>query len=244
MTDRPIIGIPTALEQARYGVWDSLCALTPYSYVQAIQRAGGMVLMIPEDPAVVEDPGPVLDRIDALLLAGGCDIDPQAYGSERDPHTVNTVPARDELELALTREALARDLPVLGICRGMQLLNIATGGTLIQHVPDVAGNDEHRRNAGTFDGNEHPVELEPGSLAAEAAGEQRHRTFSHHHQAVAQVGNGLVVTGRADDGLIEAIEDPERGYVLGVQWHPEADEASQVVGSLVARAREYRAART
>jgi putative glutamine amidotransferase len=245
MTDpRPVIGIATALEQAQYGVWDSLCALTPFSYVQSIQRAGGIVVMIPPDHEVATDPDAVLDRIDGLLLAGGCDVDPAAYGAEPDPQTINTVPERDEIEIALARRAIERDIPLLGICRGMQVINVARGGTLIQHLPDSVGHGEHRRTPGTFEGNDHGVSLDSGSLAAQAAGEESHTTLSHHHQGVDRIGDGLVVTGRSTlDELPEAIEDPERTYLLGVQWHPEADETSRVVGSLVESAREYRLAR-
>jgi putative glutamine amidotransferase len=245
MSERPLIGIPTALEQASYGVWNQPAALTPFSYVQAVQREGGTALLIPPDAELATDPSPVLDLLDGLLLAGGADIDPAAYGEPAHPETVNTVPARDEIELALTRGAIARDMPVLGICRGMQLINVATGGTLLQHVPDVVDSDEHRRHSGTFAGNDHDVDLEADSLAARAAGETHHRTLSHHHQAVDRIGEGLIVTGRSSgDGLAEAFEDPEHTYLLGVQWHPEADVASRVVGSLVAQAREFRAART
>jgi putative glutamine amidotransferase len=139
---------------------------------------------------------------------------------------------------------MERDMPVLGICRGMQLINVARGGTLIQHLPDQVGHGEHRRNPGNFDGSEHDVRLDPSSLAARAAGEAMHVTKSHHHQGVDEVGEGLVVTGRSMlDDLPEALEDPDRTYVLGVQWHPEADGDSRVVASLVEHAREYRLAR-
>lgn len=242
--DRPIIGIVAALEQARYGVWDSLCALTPFSYIQAVQRAGGTAILIPADAELAAEPDAILDRIDGLMLAGGADIDPDSYGAQRHPETINTVPARDEIELALTRAAWDRDMPVLGICRGMQLLNIARGGTLNQHVPDTVGHGEHRRVLGSFAGSEHGVELDSGSLAARAAGELEHETKSHHHQGVDSIGEGLVVTGHSSlDSLPEAIEAPDRTYVLGVQWHPEADPESQVVESLIEEARAYRAAR-
>src|SRR5271154_1583219 len=155
--DRPIIGIVAALEQARYGAWNSLCALTPFSYIQAVQRAGGLAILIPADSELAAEPDAILDRIDGLMLGGGSDIDPASYGAQPHPETVGTVPARDEIELALTRAAWDRDMPVLGICRGMQLLNIARGGTLDQHVPDTVGHAEHRRVLGSFVGSEHDV---------------------------------------------------------------------------------------
>lgn len=236
-TTRPIIGIPAALEYAHFGSWEQPTALMPFTYVEAIQQAGAIALIIPPDPAVAADPTAILDRIDGLLLAGGSDIDPSSYGQQPDPATDHTTPSRDALELALTRGALARDLPVLGICRGLQLINVARGGTLIQHLPDVAGvKPQHRRNAGTFVGNEHEVALVPGSLAAAVAGETVHSTLSHHHQAVGQLGDGLIVSGTADDGVIEAVEDPSRRYCLGVQWHPEADAESPIIATLVREA--------
>ena len=234
---RPLIGICAALERARWSVWDLQAFLLPRMYVDAVQRAGGAAVLLPVDPAWIEDPDEVLDRIDGLMLAGGADIDPAAYGAERHPATVDTVPERDAFELALTRRALERDLPFLGICRGMQLMNVASGGTLIQHLPDSRGHEDHRRAIGTFDGADHDVRLAPGSLAARAAGETRHATKSHHHQGVDRVGEGLVVTGWAElDDLPEALERPDRRFALGVQWHPEADETSRLIAALVEEA--------
>ncbi|HWE34896.1 MAG TPA: gamma-glutamyl-gamma-aminobutyrate hydrolase family protein [Solirubrobacteraceae bacterium] len=238
---RPAIGICTALERAQWGAWDRRAALLAYEYIREIQRAGGLALMIPPDPLLLEDPDAVLDRLDGFVLAGGCDVDPSMYGAEPHPLTRGTVPERDEVELALVRRAVERDMPVLGICRGMQVLNVALGGTLHQHVPDDVGHEEHRRNRGTFDGNDHDVTLAPGSLAALAAGEERHATKSHHHQSVATIGDGLMVTGYSTlDELPEAIEVAGKPFVLGVQWHPEADECSRVIGALVEQARSYR----
>ena len=234
----PVIGICTGLEPVRFGVWHELAAYTPYSYVQAVQRAGGVALLLAPDPRLTAEPDELLDLLDGLLLAGGADVDPAAYGQEPHPATRGWVPERDAFELALTARAMERDLPLLGICRGMQVMNVARGGSLIQHVPDSAGHDEHRRTTGTFDGNDHDVRLTPGSLAERAAGEPTHATKSHHHQAIDLLGDGLTVTGWATvDGLPEAFEDPGRRFALGVQWHPEADETSRVIGALVEEAR-------
>ena len=232
-----MIGICTALERARWGMWEQEAVLLSRSYVEAVQSAGALVLMLPPDERLIEDPDEALDMIDGLMLAGGADIDPGAYGAERHPQTVETVPERDRFEIALVRAAIERDMPVLGICRGMQLINVAYGGTLLQHLPERFGHHEHLRVAGTFDGADHDVDLRAGSLAARAAGETHHATKSHHHQGVDRLGEGLSITGSsAMDGLPEAIEMPDRRFVLGVQWHPEADASSQVVGALVAEA--------
>ncbi len=231
---RPVIGICTPLERARWGAWDLDAFLLPRSYVDAVHRAGAMALLLAPDPVLTEDPDEVLDRIDGLMLAGGADLDPQAYGADPHPETIGCVPVRDAFEVALARRALQRDLPVLGICRGMQIMNVACGGTLHQHLPELSGHEEHRRVLGSFDGADHDVRLEPGSLAARAAGEELHGTKSHHHQGVDRVGEGLAVTGWAImDDLPEALEVPGNGFALGVQWHPEADETSRLIAALV-----------
>jgi putative glutamine amidotransferase len=234
---RPVIGLCTALEHASWSVWQLDAALLPMNYVRAVQRAGGMAVMLPPDERLVDEPEEVLAKLDGLILAGGADIDPASYGQPRDEHTIDTVPERDSFEIALARGAIERDLPLLGICRGMQLINVACGGTLIQHLPDRFGHGEHRRVVGSFEGAEHDVDLSEGSVARAAAGEPVHATKSHHHQGVDCLGAGLVVSGiSAMDDLIEAIEVPERRFALGVQWHPEADEGSTVIAALVAAA--------
>src|SRR6185437_8452068 len=199
---RPVIGICTALERARWGMWDQEAVLLSRSYVEAVQSAGGLVLMLAPDRVLLESPDEVLELLDGLV-----------------------------------RAAIERDLPVLGICRGMQLINVAYGGTLLQHLPEHFGHHEHLRVPGTFDGADHDVDLVAGTLAARAAGEAHHATKSHHHQGIDRLGEGLRISGcSAVDGLTEAIEQPGRRFVLGVQWHPEADEASHVVRALVAEA--------
>jgi putative glutamine amidotransferase len=237
----PVIGLCTALERARWSVWDQQAVLLPRSYVDAVQRAGGIALLLPPDPAAVEAPDTLLDLIDALLLAGGADMDPSTYGAEPHPSTLGTVPERDAFELALARRAMERDMPFLGICRGMQVMNVARGGTLTQHLPDDYGHHDHRRSLGSFDDADHDVRLQHDSLAARAAHEELHGTKSHHHQGVERVGEGLEVTGWATiDDLPEAIEVPGNRFALGVQWHPEVDETSPLIAALVEEARAYR----
>jgi putative glutamine amidotransferase len=241
---RPVIGICTALERAQWSVWDQPALLLPRNYVDAIHRSRGLAVMIPPDPVLTENPGEALDLIDGLLVAGGADIDPAAYGQDVHSETVGTVPERDACEIALVRAAIEREMPVLGICRGMQLINVARGGTLLQHLPERLGHEEHRRVPGSFDGADHDVELSQGTLAMRVVGESRHATKSHHHQGIDRLGDGLQVSGTsALDGLPEAIELPGRPFVLGVQWHPEADETSPVLEALVDAAAERSRAR-
>jgi len=233
---RPLIGICAALEHARWGAWDQPAFLLPRQYVDHVHRAGAAAVLLAPDPHWVTHPDEALELVDGLMLAGGSDIEPATYGAQAHPQTTGTVAERDTFEIALTRRAFELDMPFLGICRGMQVMNVAAGGTLHQHLPELVGHDDHRRVLGTFENTEHPVSLEAKSLAARAAGEDRHVTRSHHHQGVDRIGRGLVATGRADDGTVEALEAPDRRYALGVQWHPEADDLSRVIASLVEEA--------
>jgi len=235
VTRRPIIGICTSLERARWGhAWEDEVALLPRSYLEHVHRAGGLPVLLAPDAAATEDPDAMLDLVDGLILTGGADVDPARYGAERHPRTETAFAERDAFELALTRRALERGLPFLGVCRGMQLLNVARGGTLRQHLPEDYGHEDHRRIIGSFDQADHEVRLAPGSQAVRAAGEELHATKSHHHQGVGRLGEGLEVTGWAVmDDLPEAIEDPRLPFALGVQWHPEADSASRVIAALV-----------
>jgi putative glutamine amidotransferase len=229
--ERPLIGICAAIESAKWAAWEVLVNLSPRTYSLAVQRAGGIALILPADDVVAESPDELLDLIDGLVLAGGSDIDPASYGARPDPETRGTRPERDRFELALGTRALERDMPVLGICRGMEMLNVIQGGTLKQHLDLPL----HRHTPGVF--TDHRVRLEPGSLAERVVGAEHTEVKSAHHQGLDVLGDGVVVSGHADDGVVEAIDLPDRSFAVGVLWHPEEDEQSRVVGALVEEAR-------
>ena len=231
-----MIGICSAIERASWGAWETVCNLSPRAYSLTVQAAGGLAVLLPPDDAVAERPGEALDLIDGLMLAGGSDVDPASYGARPHPETRGSWPERDRFELALAHAALERDMPVLGICRGMQMLNVVCGGTLDQHLTDT---QRHRHTPGAY--SDHDVRLDAGSLAARAVGGEQAAVKSHHHQGIEELGEGLVAVGWADD-TVEAIELPGKPYALGVLWHPEEDERSNVIGSLVEAALAYRGA--
>lgn len=231
MGRRPVIGICSMVERANWTVWtDVEVNVSQRTYSRGVTQAGGLPVILPPDDAVTEAPEQLLDMLDGLVLAGGSDVDPASYGAEADPHTKGSWPERDRFELALTRGALERDLPLLGICRGMQLLNVACGGTLDQHV---ANTELHLHTPGEF--SDHDVRLEPGSLAARAVGAEHVSVRSHHHQGVGRLGDGLVATGWAEPGeTVEAVEAPDRRWALGILWHTEEERQSPVLAALTA----------
>jgi putative glutamine amidotransferase len=225
---KPLIGITTYVEPAAWGHWHVEAALIPYDYVRAVERAGGRAVLVPPDADGIAE---VLDALDGLIFSGGNDLEPDVYGADRHDATRGTNPERDRGELALLEAALARDLPVLAICRGFEVLNVARGGDLVQHLPDLVGHEEHREIPGEY--SEHAVRVDPSSRI----GEVRGAVMSHHHQALGRVGEGLREVAWAEDGTVEGIEDPEKPFVVGVLWHPEAGEDQRLFEQLVEAAR-------
>ncbi len=233
---RPVVGITTYLTPASWGAWDLEAALIPADYVRAVVRAGGSPLLVPPGA----DTEATLAVVDGLVFSGGSDLDPALYGDDPHPETNGIVRERDEFELDLMREALERDVPVLAICRGSQVLNVALGGGIEQHVPDRVGSDLHKETPGVF--AEHDVEVVSGTKLGSLLGD-RHDVKSHHHQGFGTLGSGLREAARAPDGTVEALEDPSRRFTLGVLWHPEAGEDAALFAALVTEAAAYAAAK-
>jgi gamma-glutamyl-gamma-aminobutyrate hydrolase PuuD len=232
---RPVVGITTYVTDAHWSYWRLEAALIPSDYVRAVERAGGRPLLVPPSADGVEE---TVDVLDGLILTGGSDLDPELYGADAHPETFGVHRLRDDAELALLRAALERDLPVLGICRGIQVLNVALGGDLHQHVPELVGHDGHKNDPpGQF--LEHAVEIGAGTRLAALLGE-RATVMSHHHQGIGRLAAGLVEAARAEEGLVEAVEAPERRFAVGVLWHPEAGEDARLFDGFVAEARSYR----
>lgn len=225
------IGLPTYVEVARWGVWDRPAALLPHSYVAAVVAAGGVPVLLPPVDAVDAAARRAVDGLDGLLLTGGADVEPSLYGAAPLATTQAPRADRDGWELALLDAALASDLPVLAICRGAQVLNVACGGTLHQHVPDLVGHVGHQPAPAVLGTT--PVRLAPGSLAATILGTEV-KVPCYHHQSIDRLGDGVAAVGRADDGIVEAVELPDRRFVLGVQWHPEDGDDPRLFEALVA----------
>ncbi len=236
---RPLIGLTTYLEQAQTGVWDVPAAFLPKVYFDAVTKAGGIAILLPPQPIDAQIARQVLAGLDGLIITGGKDVDPARYGQVAHPETDEPRPDRDAWEDALLGAAIETELPFLGICRGAQMLNVARGGTLVQHLPDVVGSTRYNLGAGEFADNEVTVE---GSKLAGMIGDSVVGK-SYHHQAIDRLGDGLVVTARSDDGTIQAVELPSVPFGVAVQWHPEQDaDDIRLFEGLVDAARQRRAA--
>jgi putative glutamine amidotransferase len=226
---RPLIGISTYREQARWGFWDVPAVLLPASYADAVSTAGGEPVLLPTGSVTAD----VVARLDGLVLAGGADVDPARYGEEPGEHTTVTRPDRDASEVAVLQAALDRDLPLLAICRGMQLLNVVLGGTLLQHLPDVPGTEPHQLGLGLY--AERKIRTAPGTALDALIGPTA-TVNCHHHQALDRIASALTPSAWADDGVVEGVEAEDRRFCLAVQWHPETGEDRRLFSGLVAAA--------
>ncbi len=239
MTARPLIGISSYLDEASWGVWRQPAALVPQSYVSAVTRAGGIAVLLPPQGDGARE---AVAALDGLLLAGGPDLDPGSYGEDPHPQAGTPNSWRDSWEFALLAEALARDIAVLGVCRGMQLLNVARGGGLVQHLPDSLGDTGHQPAAATYGSQR--VWVRSDSRLATILGSGSVSVRCYHHQAVAKLGRDLLPVAWCADETIEAIEMPDRRFAYGVQWHPETDPSGdRLFEALVEAARETRGER-
>ncbi len=229
---RPVIGITAYVEPASWAVWrDVPAALVPLAYVRQVREAGGLPVVLPPFPP---DPAPdevalLLDRLDGLLLSGGADVDPTRYGGATSPAVQAPRPDRDGTELSFARAAVERDLPLLGVCRGMQVMAVAAGGRLEAHLPDRIGTDLHAPGPGVY--GSHGVGISAGSRLAGVLGE-RVEVPTYHHQGVLE-HPGLTPVAWADDGVLEAVEDPGARFRVGVQWHPEVGSDPRLFQALV-----------
>jgi len=243
-TTPPLIGLSTYVDRARYGAWDEVAAILPYNYVRSVSRAGGCAVLLPPSPGGPSAPvraAAVLAALDGLIVTGGPDVDPRLYGAL--PHGATDSPReeRDAWEMVLCRGALERDLPLLAICRGLQVLNVSLDGTLHQHLPDVLGSEAHRAAPGQMTSNR--VTLNPDSAVASILGAGTVGSC-HHHQAVDQLGRRVKAVGFAGDGTIEAVEVEGNDFAIGVQWHPEDDQDDdRLFVALVEAASRYRVTR-
>jgi putative glutamine amidotransferase len=235
MADHPVIGISSYQQQASWGNWDDQAVLLPRRYVDKVAQAGGLPVLLPPS----EGGAAVLSRLDALVLSGGSDVEPARYGAAAHPAAGPFYADRDSAELDLCQRALASGLPVLGICRGLQVLNVALGGTLHQHLPDLVGNDSHSPERTGY--GAHKVSVAAGTQLAAILGRSEAAVPTHHHQAIDRLGAGLVATAWTDDGVIEAVEfesagQPDAPFMIAVQWHPEAGDDLSLFTALVAAA--------
>ena len=231
---RPLIGITSYAEEVQMGVWVEDSAVVPLAYVRAVEHAGGRPLVVPPVEDGVDE---TLDALHGIIFSGGGDLNPELYGATAHEKTDAPKPWRDEPELRLIEAALARDMPVLAICRGSQLLNVVRGGDLVQHLPELVGHERHKHEPGAF--SDHNVKVAPDSRLGGLLGEHA-PVKSHHHQGMGRIGEGLREVAWAEDGVVEGLEDPGKRFALGVLWHPEEGEDFALFKGLVNEARRYR----
>ncbi len=237
-SDRPVIGISGYSQQASWGNWDLPAVLLPRRYTDMVAAGGGQPVLLPPQPGVAS----LLSRLDGLVLSGGADIDPALYGADRHPATDPPNPGRDDAEIELARQAIAAGLPLLGICRGLQVVNVALGGTLHQHLPALVGHDGHSPEPHGY--GSHKVSVAAGSQLAGILGRTEAAVPTHHHQAAGRLGDGLIPTAWTDDDTVEGIElDAPASFMIAVQWHPEAGDDLSLFTALAAAADKHRAAR-
>jgi putative glutamine amidotransferase len=231
---RPVIGISAYCEEASWGIWTLPAVVLPRNYVDQVAGAGGVPVLLPP----LAEAGDVVRRLDGLIISGGPDVEPAAYGEQPGPNATVVRPERDAAELAFFRRALDAELPVLGICRGMQLMNVALGGSLIQHLPDLVGHDGHSPTPGQM--GAHEVTVAPAGRLAGILPGRSVAVATHHHQGIGQLGAGLTATAWAQDGTVEAIELDQPGaghpFTIAVQWHPEAGQDPSLFLAIVAAA--------
>jgi putative glutamine amidotransferase len=237
-SDRPVIGISAYSQQARWGSWDLPAVLLPRRYADMVAAGGGQPVLLPPQPGVAS----LLARLDGLVLSGGGDVDPARYGADRDPATDPANQGRDDAEIELARQAIEAGMPLLGICRGLQVVNVALGGTLHQHLPDLVGHDGHSPEPHGY--GSHKVSVAAGSRLAGVLGRTEAAVPTHHHQAVGRLGDGLIPTAWADDDTVEGVElDEPASFMMAVQWHPEAGDDLSLFTAVAVAAEKYRSAR-
>jgi putative glutamine amidotransferase len=236
---KPRIGLTTYRQQGQTGVWDTEMAMIPAFYIEGITRAGGLAIMLPPQQLTSAEAKDIVSSLDGLMLCGGRDIDPSRYG--QSPHREAEEPdkLRDSLEEQLLSAAIDADVPFLGICRGAQMLNINRGGTLIQHLPDVVGDNRYQKGNAEFTPAD--VEVDKSSILGSLVGEKVSNAALYHHQAIDDLGQGLKITAKSEDGIVEAVELADHPFGVAVQWHPEQTlDDLRIFEGLIEAARKYR----